>query len=89
MEKVSVVHYAGHLPDMEGSHFYGWQLGSGHIFDISDMESLTNCHSIPWLIFSNSCHAGNCNNGYGLSGIAGTFLKAGVLQVMCPFGKLE
>lgn len=85
MEAASVVHYAGHFPKTGN----GWKLDPSQIFNISDMEKLGNCYSIPNLIFSNCCRAGNCSNGYNLSGIAGIFLKAGVKQVIGPVSEIN
>jgi len=84
IEKSSMVHFAGHSFDTDSPHTTGWEIGSDTILNLSEIEKMRKSLSVPWLIFSNSCHAGNCGEGPYLSGIAGAFLKAGVSQVIAP-----
>lgn len=78
MDRVKIVHYAGDAPD-KGN---GWQLGSGQVFNIDDLQTLRGKHHVPEIIFSNSCHSGSYSNDYISPGITGTFINEGVSQVI-------
>ena len=53
------------------------------------MEKIGESSQPPWLVFSNSCYAGNTGGDTDFSGIAGAFLKAGVSQVIGPVKKVN
>jgi hypothetical protein len=85
----SIVHFAGHSFNMENPHSTGWEIGPDMVLDLIAIEKIGEGLSVPWLIFSNSCHASNCGEGSNLSGIAGAFLKAGASQVVAPIRRVN
>lgn len=85
----SIVHFAGHSFDTGSPHSTGWEIGPDMVLDLTAIEEIGKNFSVPWLIFSNSCHASNCSEGSNLSGIAGAFLKAGVSQVVAPIKRIN
>ncbi|MGA1867212.1 MAG: extracellular solute-binding protein [bacterium] len=84
-----VVHFAGHSHDTGNPDSTGWEINKNKLFNLHDIGKLRKGLSVPWLIFSNSCDAGMCGCDAHLHGIAGTFLKAGISQVIAPFKKVN
>lgn len=80
----AIVHFAGHSIYTGEKHSSGWKFGNTALFDILEMEQIGKNGTVPWLVFSNSCNAGNSGCDKELSGIAGAFLRAGVMQVIGP-----
>ena len=83
----SIVHFAGRSFENSHKHTPGWELSSDVFYDLEDMENLVTFPKKPWLVFSNSCYAGNA--GTELSGIAGAFMRAGVPQVLGPIKEVN
>jgi CHAT domain-containing protein len=88
MGTASIIHFAGHSVYTGEKHNSGWKFGSTDLFDITAMEQLGNNDRVPWLVFSNSCNAGNSGCDKELSGIAGAFLRSGVMQVIGPAAEI-
>jgi CHAT domain-containing protein len=84
MSSASIVHFAGHSHYTGESLSSGWQLGKNSLLDLAEMKNISRNASVPRLVFSNSCHAGNSGCGPELAGIAGAFMQAGVAQVIGP-----
>ncbi len=84
IKKAGIVHFAGHSVDNHRRDLTGWKFGKEILLNIIDIEKIGSEASVPWLVFSNSCYGGNNGAENNFSGIAGAFLKAGVLQVIGP-----
>jgi len=84
VESAAIVHFAGHSVYSKEKNISGWQLSNGCFFDLVDMKQFGEKAGVPWLIFSNSCYAGNSGCNQDLAGMAGAFLQAGIAQVIGP-----
>jgi CHAT domain-containing protein len=84
VENAAIVHFAGHSVYSKEKNISGWQLSNGCLFDLLDMKQFGEKAGVPWLIFSNSCYAGNSGCNQDLAGMAGAFLQAGIAQVIGP-----
>jgi len=89
MEISSMVHFAGHSFDTGKPDSTGWMIGPDAVLNPTEIEQMRTSPSVPWLIFSNSCHASSCGRDSNLWGIAGAFLKAGVSQVIAPIKRIN
>ncbi len=83
------IHFAGHSVHTGEKHSTGFLLNDNTLFDLGDIIRIGEKPIVPWFIFSNSCHAGDIRGDQDLSGIAGTFLQAGVSQVIGPIKKVN
>jgi hypothetical protein len=88
VENAAVVHFAGHSVYTGEKCSSGWKFGNTELFDIVAMEQLGSNGRVPWMVFSNSCNAGNSGCDKELSGIAGALLRAGVMQVIGPAAEI-
>ncbi|MGA1840206.1 MAG: extracellular solute-binding protein [bacterium] len=89
IETSSMVHFAGHSLDTGEPDSTGWMIGPDKILNITEIEQMKTSPSVPWLIFSNSCCASSCGRDSNLWGIAGSFLKAGISQVIAPIKRIK
>jgi ribose transport system substrate-binding protein len=84
IERSAIVHFAGHSVTSGPDGVAGWEIGKNRYFTIVDILKLEKNPFVPHCVFSNSCQAGTCGAGTGMSGIAGAFLKAGIPIVIGP-----
>ena len=89
INQASIVHFAGHSFHTGDRTTSGWQTAPGELFDLCDMEHIGRSGKVPWLVFSNSCHAGNSGEDCELAGIAGALMKSGIPQVIGPVSRIN
>lgn len=87
--RASFVHFAGHSLCNGNAGHIGWEIGRGSVLSSDDIQTLRHYPSVPWLIFSNSCHGGSCGGNEIIGGIAGAFLIAGIPQFIGPIQKVN